>query len=214
MHSAVKTSTDHIPKELDSETGLYYYRARYYDPGVGRFISEDPLEFSVGENFYRYVSNRPSLATDPYGLVTVIPLPAGNIHTLPDIDAPCASPSNPVTAGGCNKVGYSVDWTGCDSCTHTPSVTITLGGSIFVASGPFPYKGRTPGDRSIVSTATALAHEKLHTDDKVNAILPIFQGVEHAFPSQAACEAAAEAAASQAAPAWDRAAAESQRRRH
>jgi RHS repeat-associated protein len=196
-------------RESDPETGLYYYRARYYDPSVGRFISEDPLAFSVGENFYRYVNNRPTLAIDSSGLVTVIPLPDANIHTLPDIDPSCGT-----TAGGCNKVGYSVDWTGCDSCTHTPSFTITLNGAIFVASGPFPYKGRTPADRSVVSTATALAHEQRHTDDKVNAIVPIFRGAEHPFPSQAACEDAASAAALQAAPAWDRAAAESQRRRH
>jgi RHS repeat-associated protein len=33
-------------RELDSETGLYYYRARYYDPTIGRFISEDPIGFA------------------------------------------------------------------------------------------------------------------------------------------------------------------------
>ena len=32
-------------REFDSDTGLYYYRARFYDPQVGRFISEDPLGF-------------------------------------------------------------------------------------------------------------------------------------------------------------------------
>jgi RHS repeat-associated protein len=196
-------------REFDSETGLYYYRARYYDPTVGRFISEDPLQFSVGENFYRYVSNRPTLGVDPSGLVTVIPLPVANIHTLSDIDASCG-----VTAGGCNKVNYRVDWTGCETCDHTPHFTITLFGDIFVASGPFPYKGRHPADRSIVSTATALAHEQGHTDDKVQAIVPIFQRAEHHFDSQAECEAAAQEAALQAQPAWDRASAESQRRRH
>jgi RHS repeat-associated protein len=36
-------------RELDRETGLYYYRARYYDPKVGRFISEDPIGFSAGD---------------------------------------------------------------------------------------------------------------------------------------------------------------------
>ena len=158
---------------------------------------------------HRYVSNRPTLADDPSGLVTVIPLPAANIHTLSDIDASCG-----VTVGGCNQVNYSVDWTGCEICDHTPHFTITLLGAIFVASGPFPYKGRSPADRSIVSTATALAHEQRHTDDKVNAIVPIFQRVEHHFDSQAECQDAAQEAASQAAAAWITASAESQRRRH
>lgn len=35
-------------REWDPETGLYYYRARYYDPKVGRFLSEDPLLRAVG----------------------------------------------------------------------------------------------------------------------------------------------------------------------
>ena len=38
-------------RDFDSETNLYYYRARYYDSGVGRFISEDPLGFGQGVNF-------------------------------------------------------------------------------------------------------------------------------------------------------------------
>jgi RHS repeat-associated protein len=48
--------------------GLYYYRARYYDPAIGRFLSEDPLRFDVGINFYRYVKNNPVTLADPYGL--------------------------------------------------------------------------------------------------------------------------------------------------
>ncbi|HEX9661740.1 MAG TPA: RHS repeat-associated core domain-containing protein, partial [Candidatus Binatia bacterium] len=39
-------------REFDAETGLYYYRARYYDSGSGRFIQEDPIEFLGGINFY------------------------------------------------------------------------------------------------------------------------------------------------------------------
>ena len=45
-----------------------YYRARYYDPSVGRFLSEDPLEFRAGTNSYRYVGNRVVNDTDPGGL--------------------------------------------------------------------------------------------------------------------------------------------------
>jgi RHS repeat-associated protein len=55
-------------RELDAETGLYYYRARYYDPAVGRFISEDPIGFSAGDtNLYRYVGNNATNYTDPTG---------------------------------------------------------------------------------------------------------------------------------------------------
>jgi RHS repeat-associated protein len=55
-------------REWDPEIGLYYYRARYYDPKVGRFISEDPVRFSGGINFYAYVRNNPANLVDPDGL--------------------------------------------------------------------------------------------------------------------------------------------------
>ena len=55
-------------REYDSETGLYYYRARYYDPSTGRFLSQDPIGFDGGVNSYAYVDNSPSNATDPFGL--------------------------------------------------------------------------------------------------------------------------------------------------
>ncbi len=56
-------------REWDPETGLYYYRARYYDPRTGRFSSEDPIGFNAGDpNFYAYVSNNPINSVDPYGL--------------------------------------------------------------------------------------------------------------------------------------------------
>jgi RHS repeat-associated protein len=54
-------------REFDSETGLYYYRARYYDPSAGRFMSEDPTGFKGGVNFYPYVTNDPTDQTDPMG---------------------------------------------------------------------------------------------------------------------------------------------------
>jgi len=55
-------------RELDGETGLYYYRARYYDAATGQFISTDPIAFEGGDaNLYRYVSNSPMMGTDPYG---------------------------------------------------------------------------------------------------------------------------------------------------
>ena len=54
-------------RELDSETGLYYYRARYYDSGIGRFLGEDPYGFGGGINFYSYVGNEPTGYLDPFG---------------------------------------------------------------------------------------------------------------------------------------------------
>jgi RHS repeat-associated protein len=61
------------PKQgLTENPWASYYRARYYDPQAGRFLSEDPIAFQGGGNFYPYVLNRPLNYTDPRGQ---IPLP-------------------------------------------------------------------------------------------------------------------------------------------
>ncbi|MFQ5683977.1 MAG: RHS repeat-associated core domain-containing protein [Candidatus Binatia bacterium] len=55
-------------RENDS-TGLYYYRARYYHPGIQRFISEDPIRFHGGDfNLFAYVGSNPVGFSDPLGL--------------------------------------------------------------------------------------------------------------------------------------------------
>ena len=53
-------------KEWDAEAGLYYHNARWYDPELGRFISEDPI--MDGPNWYAYCGNSPLMRTDPTGL--------------------------------------------------------------------------------------------------------------------------------------------------
>jgi RHS repeat-associated protein len=49
-------------------TGLYFYRARFYRPGLQRLVSEDPVGFTGGLNLAAYVNNQPMLWTDPLGL--------------------------------------------------------------------------------------------------------------------------------------------------
>ena len=59
-------------REWDEALGLYYYRARFYDPAMGRFISQDPIGFSSGDaNLYRYVGNNPIDHVDPSGNLAV-----------------------------------------------------------------------------------------------------------------------------------------------
>jgi RHS repeat-associated protein len=55
-------------RELDA-TGLYFSRARYYDPQIERFISEDPLKLIAGVNSFAYVLNNPTNLVDPLGLL-------------------------------------------------------------------------------------------------------------------------------------------------
>jgi RHS repeat-associated protein len=73
--------------------GASYYRARYYDPSVGRFLSEDLLGFLSGDaNFYSYVQNDSTSLSDPDGLS-----PEGCTHT-------CVRRAR-VIAGNPDKVG-------------------------------------------------------------------------------------------------------------
>jgi RHS repeat-associated protein len=54
-------------REDDGATNLYYYRARYYSPQLGRFISQDPTGFPAGANLYAYAGGNPVNSADPSG---------------------------------------------------------------------------------------------------------------------------------------------------
>lgn len=59
-------------REFDTETSLFYYRARYFDSAAGRFMGEDPKRFRANStNFYLYVRNNPNNGKDPFGLITL-----------------------------------------------------------------------------------------------------------------------------------------------
>jgi RHS repeat-associated protein len=55
-------------KYTDDETGLLYYGYRYYAPGLGRWLSRDPMGENASLCLYAFVNNRPSISVDPFGL--------------------------------------------------------------------------------------------------------------------------------------------------
>src|SRR5207249_7434872 len=63
-------------RDFDTETNLQFSRARYYDPKVGRFLSEDPLGIRDNLNMYAYVHNNAVNLDDPFGLYTLKGFPA------------------------------------------------------------------------------------------------------------------------------------------
>jgi RHS repeat-associated protein len=64
----IATPFQYTGRENDSD-GLYFYRARYYSPDTGRFLSEDPLQFLGGNNLYVYAANDPVTYRDPSGRI-------------------------------------------------------------------------------------------------------------------------------------------------
>jgi RHS repeat-associated protein len=68
--SDVGNTTLFTGRELDIESGLMYYRARYYHTDLGRFTARDPLGRFAGSSLYHYVHNNPLTRIDPSGLYT------------------------------------------------------------------------------------------------------------------------------------------------
>jgi RHS repeat-associated protein len=68
-HSVIGNFYLFTGQPLDEESGLYYYRARYYDRVKGRFLQRDPVERRMRSlNLYEYVESKPTQHRDPLGL--------------------------------------------------------------------------------------------------------------------------------------------------
>ena len=81
-------------------TGLYFYRARYYQPHQQRFVSEDPLEFGGGDgNLYAYVRSDPLNYRDELGLC-VSPVGAVIIGTMSAVAAGMIANASADATGG------------------------------------------------------------------------------------------------------------------
>ncbi len=91
LSGTLGTRFSYTGQEYDADTGLYYYNARWYNPGTGKFMSKDPIGFAAGDtNQYRYVGKGSASFVDPSGL-------AGtwwDLHSSPFTSLPFAPPSS------------------------------------------------------------------------------------------------------------------------
>ena len=144
-------------RELDSETGLYYYRARYYDSAIGRFISEDPS--LSGVDLYAYVTNNPTVFMDPSGLTNCTKTALGLVcykdnhpgtvtfdPKLPEVPQPAGLPKAPTPVPMPST--FCKPGTDCHD-SMTPLPTATYGNNTLDPCRgwspddftPLPYKG-------------------------------------------------------------------------
>ncbi len=124
-------SVQYTGREND-HNGLYYYRARYYDPVLKRFLSEDPIGLAGGSlSFYAYVNGNPVSLTDALGL---------SPDVYRDGNSYWGTPPGP-GGGPCLKAkwlgGYIVGWEPCDTDPPAPS-----------CSGPAPSQPGPNGNGS------------------------------------------------------------------
>ncbi|NJM99656.1 MAG: RHS repeat-associated core domain-containing protein, partial [Phormidesmis sp. RL_2_1] len=142
-------------RERDEETGLYYYRARYFDPAVGTFVSEDPLGFGAGDvNMYRYVFNSPTNYTDPSGEIVPLVIAAGA----------ALAPLVPIAVGAAFGGGFDLAvqgvqiWQGSRDNVDWGSVGISVaGGALSGGLGSLA----TSATRTIISQTGGIATRAL-----------------------------------------------------
>ena len=74
-------------RRFDTESELYFYRARYYNPELGRFISKDPIGYMAGSlSLYEYVGSKPIKWVDPMGLEIILGFHANDSHVWVSVD--------------------------------------------------------------------------------------------------------------------------------
>lgn len=131
-------------REVDG-TGLMYYRARYYDAVLKRFVSEDPIGLAGGGNFYGYVGGNPVSRTDPMGLLFGGRVDAGESYA----EAAAEYWADKSVNEGSPALAFVYDLAGVAASAWTPATSdvtaATLaGGCVGRVIGPFTTRSLPP----------------------------------------------------------------------
>ncbi|WP_427501458.1 RHS repeat domain-containing protein [Methylomonas sp. MED-D] len=121
-------------------TGLIHYRARSYDPSLGRFAQRDPAGFADGINPYAYVGNNPISFSDPLGLMKAAPIIGGTsafagvvntgVSLLFGVDATARDRFDEIPGGG----GYKPIGLQSSASPIDAVASVTAAGSIRLAN--------------------------------------------------------------------------------
>jgi len=127
-------------RDYDPETGLQYYRTRYFDPTIGRFINEDMAHFEGGSNFYRYVRNSPTRFIDPFGLAEVNPQDMAALQGLFPGYTPLSN-TGIVAPMPCDQARKILEQNGFYSSDNWPSIStpVPMSGGLSIPGNPFLF---------------------------------------------------------------------------
>jgi len=114
------TALQYDGQYTDAESGLQYLQARYYDPGTGQFLSQDPAVAETGQP-YAYSADDPLNLSDPsgYSAVAVCGSYGGTVHIVVGVD---------VSAEVC-------EWYGSGGWTAT-TIAVSAGGGVGLGASP------------------------------------------------------------------------------
>jgi RHS repeat-associated protein len=158
--STIGNTTLFQGREYDSETGLYYFRARYYDPELGRFLQPDPKGYVDSMNLYQAFNLNPINFIDPFGKVKIIS--KITIHEVSSHEI--ATATKGWTLGGYFKpekfeVEYSIEEI---DGLFAPRVTIYVEMNIYIPKEGDPIYGLKGAMGLPKSPKEALEHELGH----------------------------------------------------
>jgi RHS repeat-associated protein len=152
-------------RELDPESGLYYYRARYYDAITGRLLQDDPIKGRIDprmllllgpleESSYAFVQNNPVNLRDPSGLLTFSlggtasagTGKGGSVSLLVNFDlrgnvSVTITPAGGGFAGVAASAGGTIQLTNAKTVFDLEGIGATVGGSIGLRPGAGPFVG-------------------------------------------------------------------------
>lgn len=136
---------DYMGRENDS-TGLKYFRARYYDPILKRFISADPIGLDGGLNEYMFVEGAPTMYTDPTGLLFMSTVGGVQRNTTLDQAATYGAPGNAAAAAGMATAAAGAAGYGAGARVVTPLLRDIITGREYKFGDDFraaPWGNRT-----------------------------------------------------------------------
>lgn len=128
--SMAGTTHGYTGQRYDSETGLYYYKMRYYSPKLGRFLQADPIGYAGGSNLYAYVGNAPVDLDDPLGLAVGRYhgyVSVWNEHSQSDLLVPSASKAFNDFLQGLGLRDFAID---IDELYQESNTALSAAGSI------------------------------------------------------------------------------------